>query len=182
LCLDPLVSLCFGSYNDAAMPIMDSQSLDFISYSYDQTLRYGVKLGQILRSKDTLCLSGQMGAGKTSLAIGIARGWGSLESANSPSYILVNEYTRADGAKLHHMDCYRLNSLVDGDHICIDERLNSGAILMVEWPENIPNLIPERRLWVTIQYVSEEKRSIEVRANGDRYVKLLSEFRKNAFQ
>ena len=164
------------------MPIMDSQSLDFISYSYDQTLRYGVKLGQILRSEDVLCLSGQMGAGKTSLAIGIARGWGSLETANSPSYILVNEYTRADGAKLHHMDCYRLNNLVDGDHIGIDERLTSGAIVMVEWPENIQPMIPEKQLWITIKYISEEKRSIEVRANGDRFVKLLSEFRKSAFQ
>ena len=92
MCGRPLVPLQSGRYNSVAMPIMDSHTLDFISYSYDQTLRYGVKLGQLLKPQDFLCLSGNLGSGKTALAIGVARGWGSLESATSPSYILVNEY------------------------------------------------------------------------------------------
>jgi tRNA threonylcarbamoyladenosine biosynthesis protein TsaE len=154
---------------------MDSHALDFISYSYDQTLRYGVKLGQLLKPQDFLCLSGNLGSGKTALAIGIARGWGSLESANSPSYILVNEYSRADGAQLHHMDCYRLHNSIDAEHICIDERLQSGAVLIEDW-------IPIQRLWITMSFITEDKRSIEIRADGDRFAKLLSEFRKNSFQ
>ena len=47
------------------MPILDAHALDFISYNYDQTLRYGVKLGQLLQPRDLVCLSGQLGAGKT---------------------------------------------------------------------------------------------------------------------
>ena len=178
----PLVPLLSGRYNSAAMPIMDSHALDFISYSYDQTLRYGVKLGQLLIPRDFLCLSGNLGSGKTALAIGIARGWGSLESATSPSYMLVNEYSRADGAQLHHMDCYRLQNAVDADHIGVDERLQLGAILIVEWPEHIQSWIPIQRLWITMNYITEDKRSVEIRADGDRFAKLLSEFRKNAFQ
>ncbi len=171
-----------GSYNSAAMPIMDLQTLDFISYSYDQTLRYGVKLGQLLRSEDLLCLTGHMGSGKTSLAIGIARGWGALEPANSPSYILVNEYTRADGAQLHHMDCYRLDNWIEGDHLCVDERLNSGVSVMIEWSENVEEILPKERLLIKMKYLTDEKRSIEVSANGDRFVSLLADFRKSAFQ
>lgn len=178
----PLVPLRTGRYNSAAMPIMDSHALDFISYSFDQTLRYGVKLGQMLKPQDFLCLSGNLGSGKTALAIGIARGWGSLESANSPSYMLVNEYSRADGAQLHHLDCYRLHNAVDADHISLDERLQSGAVLMVEWPEHIESWIPIHRLWITMSYITEDKRTIEIRADGDRFAKLLSEFRENAFK
>ena len=182
MCSRPLVPLPTGRYNSVAMPIMDSHALDFISYSYDQTLRYGVKLGQLLKPQDFLCLSGNLGSGKTALAIGVARGWGSLESATSPSYILVNEYSRADGAQLHHMDCYRLSNAVDADHICVDERLESGAVLIVEWPENIESWIPKQKLWVTMSYITEDKRSIQMRADGNRFAELLAAFRKNAFQ
>ena len=182
MCGRPLVPLRSGRYNSVAMPIMDSHALDFINYSYDQTLRYGVKLGQLLKPQDFLCLSGNLGSGKTALAIGVARGWGSLESATSPSYILVNEYSRADGAQLHHMDCYRLGSATDADHIGIDDRLQSGAVLVVEWPENIESWIPMQKLWITMSYITEDKRSIQMRADGNRFAQLLAEFRKNAFQ
>ena len=182
MCSRPLVPFQAGRYNSVAMPIMDSHALDFISYSYDQTLRYGVKLGQLLKPQDFLGLSGNLGSGKTALAIGVARGWGSLESATSPSYILVNEYSRADGAQLHHMDCYRLSIATDADHIGIDDRLQSGAVLVVEWPENIESWIPNQNLWITMSYITEDKRSIQMRADGNRFAQLLAEFRKNAFQ
>ena len=115
-------------------------------------------------------------------SIGIARGWGALEPANSPSYILVNEYTRADGAQLHHMDCYRLDNWIEGDHLCVDERLNSGVSVMIEWSENVEEILPKERLLIKMKYLTDEKRSIEVSANGDRFVSLLADFRKSAFQ
>ena len=161
---------------------MDVRALDFISHNYEQTLRYGVKLGQLLQPRDLICLSGQIGAGKTLLSIGIGRGWGSLEQVTSPSYVLANEYSRADGAHLHHLDCYRLIHPGDADHICLDERLESGATLIVEWPENIASSLPGEALWIRMRYVEEEKRNMEIRAAGDRFEQLLDGFRKIAFQ
>jgi tRNA threonylcarbamoyladenosine biosynthesis protein TsaE len=164
------------------MPILDEHALDFISYNYDQTLRYGVKLGQLLKPRDLVCLSGQLGAGKTALAIGIGRGWGALQPVTSPSYVLANEYSRADGTQLHHLDCFRLADASDAEHICFDERLAAGASLMVEWPANIAAALPRGRLWVGMSYFAEEKRGLEIRASGERFERLLAGFRKTAFQ
>lgn len=161
---------------------MDTNKVDFISYNDDQTLRYGVKLGQLLQPRDLVCLSGHLGAGKTLLAIGIGRGWGALEQVTSPSYVLANEYSRADGAQLHHIDCYRLDQASDAEHICIDERLVAGASLMVEWPENIAAVLPFERLWIGISYIEEDKRNMEIHAAGERFVELLAAFQKTAFQ
>ena len=161
---------------------MDARTLEFTSYNYEQTLRYGVKLGQLLQPRDLVCLSGHLGAGKTALAIGIGRGWGALEQVTSPSYVLANEYSRADGAQLHHLDCYRLAQPGDAVHICVDERLAAGASLMVEWPENIPAALPGERLWIGMGDIEEEKRNVEVLAAGERFEKLLAGFRKIAFQ
>ncbi|MBK9050630.1 MAG: tRNA (adenosine(37)-N6)-threonylcarbamoyltransferase complex ATPase subunit type 1 TsaE [Chloroflexi bacterium] len=58
------------------MAILDSQSLDFVSSSVEQTVRLGVRLGELLQVGDVLCLSGDLGAGKTALARGVGRGWG----------------------------------------------------------------------------------------------------------
>ena len=178
----PLAPPQSAGYNASVMPIMDAHALDFISYNYDQTLRYGVKLGQLLQPGDLVCLSGHMGAGKTVLAIGIGRGWGALEQVTSPSYVLANEYSRADGAQLHHLDCYRLQQGGDAAHVCIGERLDAGASLILEWPENIAVELPSECLWIGISYVEEEKRNMEVRAAGERFEKLLAGFRQTAFQ
>ena len=59
------------------MAILDEKSLDFVSSSVEQTVRLGVRLGELLQEGDVLCLSGELGAGKSALARGIGRGWGS---------------------------------------------------------------------------------------------------------
>jgi tRNA threonylcarbamoyladenosine biosynthesis protein TsaE len=86
------------------MPILEGQSLDFLSHSPEQTVRLGVRLGELLQRGDVICLAGDLGSGKTTLAQGIARGWGSLDQVTSPSFILINEYRRADNQRLFHLD------------------------------------------------------------------------------
>ena len=82
---------------------MDAHALDFISYNPDQTLRYGVKLGQLLQPRDLICLSGQLGAGKTVLAIGIGRGWGALEQVTTIKQLHesnpANDWGRCQGGR-----------------------------------------------------------------------------------
>src|SRR4051812_31474913 len=85
-----------------------------LSESPDQTMQFGTCLGQLLAHGDIVCLSGDLGAGKTAFTSGIGKGWGALEIVNSPTFVFVHEHRRrADNMRLYHIDCYRLASLDD---------------------------------------------------------------------
>lgn len=172
------------------MAILDDKSLDFVSSSVEQTVRLGVRLGELLRPGDVICLSGDLGAGKTSLARGIGRGWGTSLRITSPTFTLINEYPRAnDGLVLYHVDCYRLASEVEGGETTMGEWVTTGledllygtATLMIEWPERILSHLPEDRLWVSLRYVNETRRGLRLAAAGPRSIHLLQAFRRNAF-
>jgi len=90
------------------MPILNERSVEFLSHSPEQTRRVGVRLGEMLHGGHLVCLDGDLGSGKTTLTQGIARGWGALESVTSPTFVLVNEYHRADTDLLYHVDAFRL--------------------------------------------------------------------------
>ena len=108
------------------MAILDKWTLDFVSSNMEQTVRLGVRLGELLQPHDVLCLSGELGMGKTVLARGIGRGWGTAVRVTSPSFTLVNEYPRArDGRILHHIDCYRLETEADAYTVGLDEFLTA---------------------------------------------------------
>ena len=163
------------------MPILDSRSLDFVSHSAEQTRRLGVRLGELLSGTDLVCLSGDLGAGKTTLVSGVARGWGALDPASSPTFVLLNEYRRADSAVLYHLDAYRLNGAREALEAGLADVLDEGGDLLVEWPERILPALPAERLWVSMGWIEEEKRSLRFEAAGRRYERLLNEFRQLAF-
>ena len=73
------------SYNASGMPILDEHSLDFWSHSPEQTTRFGGRLGEMLLPGDVITISGDLGAGKTTLVGGIGRGWGSADQVTSPT-------------------------------------------------------------------------------------------------
>ena len=158
------------------MPVLDSHSLDFFSRSPEQTRRIGSRLGDNLRPGDVICLQGDLGAGKTTFVQGVARGWGSLDSVSSPTFIIVNEYRRADGGKLFHMDAYRLDSAPEAEELDLDSMLADGALLL-EWPERIDALVPEEYLWISLEYINEEEREMKFKASGKRYDELLEVIR-----
>ena len=163
------------------MPLLDDRSIDFLSHSAEQTQRLGVRLGELLRPGHLLCLAGELGAGKTCFAAGVGRGWGALESVTSPTYVLVNEYHRADGLTLYHVDGYRLNSAAEAASIGLADLLASAAALLVEWPERVLPILPAERLWLEFGYVDDTRRSLRLSAAGARYRALLAEFRRAAF-
>ena len=125
---------------------------------------------------DVICLQGDLGAGKTTFVQGIARGWGSVDSVSSPTFILVNIYRRADGAQLFHMDAYRLDSTFEAEELDLDSMLAQGA-LIIEWPERMSEIIPADRLWVQFDHTGEEERELKFNASGNRYEDLLDAFR-----
>lgn len=164
------------------MAILNKWTLDFISSSVAQTERLGVRLGELLVAHDLLCLSGELGAGKTVLARGIGRGWGTALRVTSPTFTLVNEYPRAhDGRILYHIDCYRLETAADVETAGITDILDGAGAVMVEWPERIASLLPEDALWITLTYLSETRRALRMVAEGERTAELLEEFKRSAF-
>ncbi len=164
------------------MPILREGELDIISHSAEQTARLGARLGKLLRPGDVICLSGDMGAGKTIFSGGIGQGWGAEHPLTSPTYNLVHQHSRTqDSQMLYHLDCYRLKNAQEAETIGLDDILDSKPILLVEWAERIEEALPEQYLWVELGVVEETRRSFSLEANGKRYQTLLEEFRAAIF-
>lgn len=162
------------------MPILDPHSTEFISRSPEQTRRAGMRLGAMLRSGDTICLVGDLGAGKTTLVQGIAIGWGSLDQVTSPTFVLVNMYRRPDGLRLYHLDAYRLRDAQDAVDLDIDNLLEGGP-LVVEWAERIRTALPNEYLNIRLRYIDEQQRDLLISAHGKRYEDLLAAFRRTVY-
>ncbi len=150
--------------------------MDFFSRSPEQTRRIGMRLGGALQPGDVICLQGDLGAGKTTLVQGIAKGWGSLDAVSSPTFILVNMYRRADQSRLFHMDAYRIDSTLEAEELDLDSMLAQGPLL-IEWPERIDGLVPDENLWIHLEHVDEEEREMKFKASGKRYDELLETIR-----
>ena len=150
--------------------------MDIFSRSSEQTRRIGARLGDALQAGDVICLQGDLGAGKTTFVQGIAKGWGSLDSVSSPTFIIINVYRRPDQHQLFHMDAYRLDSATEAEELDLDSMLAEGPLL-IEWAERINGLVPEERLWVKLEYVDEEEREMKFKASGKRYDDLLGVIR-----
>ena len=159
------------------MPILDAHAFEFFSRSPEQTRRVGMRLGALLRPGDLVCLQGDLGAGKTTLVQGMAGGWGALDAASSPTFVLINAYRRADEATIHHFDAYRVESLGEAEELDLDDLLARGP-LVVEWPERVAAILPGERMWVYLDHESEEHRILRFTGSGKRYLGLLETLRQ----
>lgn len=162
------------------MPILDKNTVECISRGADQTRRFGMRLGSLLRPGDLVGLSGDLGAGKTTLISGVAKGWGSPDPVTSPTFVLVNEYYRYDNNILFHMDAYRIGSIWEAEELDFERMLQKGAVL-IEWAEQIEGILPKERLWINMKYISDDIRSFTLKPSGKRYNALVSEFRRMCF-
>jgi len=162
------------------MPILDSQTVEFISRNPDQTRRVGMRLGSLLQTGDVICLQGDLGSGKTTLVQGICAGWGSLDHATSPTFVLVNVYRRADGLQLYHLDAYRLTNSTEAVDLDITTLTDHGP-LIIEWAERIAEVLPKDLFWISLSWVDENQRDMVISGIGSRYQILLYEFRRSVF-
>jgi tRNA threonylcarbamoyladenosine biosynthesis protein TsaE len=165
------------------MPILSADTLEFVSNSAEQTTRLGLRLGELLHPGDVICLSGDLGAGKTAFASGVGRGWGAKEAVNSPTYVFAHQHRHsADDRFLYHLDCYRLNDVEDAETIGIEDILSGESVVVIEWPERIEALLTLERLWVDLSPTDIlTRRLIQFRAVGARYQTLLDDFRRSTF-
>jgi tRNA threonylcarbamoyladenosine biosynthesis protein TsaE len=162
------------------MPILDSHSLEIISRSTDQTRRVGMRLGALLKPGDLVALVGDLGSGKTTLVQGIAAGWGTLDPVTSPTFVLVNVYRHSDGARLFHVDAYRLNDPNEALDLDLENMLDQGPMI-VEWAERVQTALPEKGLWVHLTYIDDVQRDLIFSGRGLYYEDLLARFRKMVY-
>ncbi len=121
-----------------------------------ETQEFGQKLAKEIAQGGIVCLYGDLGAGKTTLVQGIAKGLGIKKRLVSPTFILMRRYGR-----LHHIDLYRLEDPAEIKALGLDELWQDPAnILLIEWPEKIVNTLPRQRREVRLEIISETEREI----------------------
>jgi tRNA threonylcarbamoyladenosine biosynthesis protein TsaE len=137
----------------------------------DETVALGSRLGALAMAGDLICLWGDLGAGKTQLAKGIALGLGISDTVNSPTFVLMSEYPGR--VPLFHVDLYRLSHAADAlAGGVVDERQADG-VTVVEWPDRMGPVLPAARLDVRIYGTGDEPRRIELVAGDARYLRYL---------
>lgn len=101
-----------------------------------------------------------MGAGKTTFTTAICRVLGVSDPVGSPTFAIVNEYMRADGDYMYHFDFYRINRLSEAMDIGLEDYLYSGSLCIMEWPENVEELLPEETLKVFFTINPDQSRTL----------------------
>ncbi len=129
----------------------------FISKSREETEQFAIEYAKTLAPYDVVLLDGDMGAGKTVFAKGVAKGLGIQEEVTSPTYAYMNDY---DG-RLFHYDCYRIESVSQAENLGLADYFEMGGICLVEWSQNIAPLLPKKVKRVCIRKRGENEREIE---------------------
>jgi tRNA threonylcarbamoyladenosine biosynthesis protein TsaE len=130
--------------------------------SEEETIALGRALARQWTRPRVILLIGDLGAGKTTLAKGIAAGVGaaSEEDVSSPTFPLIHEY--GDPAEVYHVDLYRLDTADEAEKLGLDEIFDRPTLVLMEWAERFPSILPAARVEIRIEAVGEEERRIEV--------------------
>lgn len=153
--------------------------------SAEETYKFGQKLAQYLKAGDVICLSGNLGAGKTLLSQGIAAGLEVNDVVGSPTFTVLNVYDAhtALGQELsiYHFDLYRLEHPSELEDVGFDHYVEADGIAIIEWPEKFREFLPQEHLWLTIEYGNlPDERLINFKAAGKRYQTLCEELKQVA--
>jgi tRNA threonylcarbamoyladenosine biosynthesis protein TsaE len=133
----------------------------FHTSSEDETVALGERLASTLPSKCAVLLIGNLGAGKTTLAKGIVKGLGaaSPDEVSSPTFTLIHEYSD----RVYHVDLYRLDTPEPVARLGLEELFDRDAVVLIEWGERFPELMPEHRVEIELTRTGDEEREIVVR-------------------
>jgi tRNA threonylcarbamoyladenosine biosynthesis protein TsaE len=142
----------------------------FRTVSEEETIALGEKLARGFGRRAAVLLIGNLGAGKTTLAKGIVKGLGAAEpeEVSSPTFTLIHEYPLANAKaaglrpKVYHIDLYRLERRDEAARLGLDELFERDAVVLVEWGEKFPQLMPAKRIEIRIVAGEEDQREITV--------------------
>ena len=136
--------------------------MTFTTASAEETIELGAMIAKRLKAGDIVALSGGLGAGKTTLVKGIAKGLGvkNYRYVNSPSFVLVKEYKGK--VPLFHFDIYRLNNLKDIEEIGYEDYLARKGVVVIEWSEKMSRILPKGRLDIALKIKGANERVISI--------------------
>jgi tRNA threonylcarbamoyladenosine biosynthesis protein TsaE len=130
-----------------------------ISHSAEETFRAGRDVAAQIQAGDVLALVGDLGAGKTQWVKGLAAGLGSDAAVTSPTFTLIHEYG-GGRLPLYHLDCYRLADAAELLGIGLDDYLDGRGVVVIEWADKFPELIPATARWVRFKIGEGDEREI----------------------
>ena len=131
--------------------------MTFHTRSEEETIALGRKLAPALQG--AVLLIGNLGAGKTTLTKGIAEGKGiPAEAVSSPTFTLIHQYSE----DLFHVDLYRLDESREVETLGLNDLFNTGSLVLLEWAERFPELLPANRTEIRIRTLADDTREIEV--------------------
>lgn len=130
------------------------------SHSDEETRAIGRQLASELPKSGLLLLIGDLGAGKTTLTKGIAEGLGvaSADDVSSPTFTLIHEY--GDPPRIYHVDLYRLDTVEQVSGLGLDELFDRPALIIMEWAERFPTLLPRSRIEIRLKHLGGDSRLI----------------------
>jgi len=136
----------------------------FETHGEEETIELGRRIAATLPKRAVVLLIGNLGAGKTMLAKGIISGLGAAEpeDVTSPTFTLIHEYGEG---RVYHIDLYRLDRTEQVATLGLDEIFDREAVVLIEWGERFPQLLPASRIEIRIEPLSEESRRIEITGN-----------------
>ena len=134
--------------------------MTFRTSSEDETIALGRRLGSLLPRRAVVLLIGQLGAGKTTLAKGIVEGLGAAtpNDVSSPTFTLIHQY----GEGVYHIDLYRLDTEAEIATLGLDEIFDRDAVVLIEWGERFPRLMPAERVEIRIETEAGDSRRVTV--------------------
>ena len=136
-----------------------------LTHSTDETLELAGTVGELLRAGDVVSLVGDLGAGKTVFARGVARALGVTEPVVSPSFTIVREYEGR--MPLVHVDVYRIDTVQELHDLGFEELVRADAVTLVEWGDMIDGLLPGDRLDVRLAPGdTDDERVVEIEGHG----------------
>ena len=125
----------------------------------EETEAFGLALAKRLKAGDIIAMTGNLGAGKTTLTKSIAAGLGIEEMVNSPTFTIVQEY-RGGRLPLYHIDVYRVSDPDELFEIGYEDYFFGDGVCVVEWANQIEELMPEYTIWIDISYGKQEEERI----------------------
>lgn len=139
----------------------------YYTYSNEETQKLGEKIASQLKGGEVLCLSGDLGAGKTTFTQGLLKGLGAQGPYTSPTFVIMKKYEINNQAvknisTAYHLDIYRVEAL-DVLDLGWNEITNcNDNVVIVEWAEKIKEIIPERAIWIQFRWINEHEREIKI--------------------
>jgi tRNA threonylcarbamoyladenosine biosynthesis protein TsaE len=126
-----------------------------LALSEAELVAWGEGFGRLANAPLVVTISGELGAGKTTLVQAICRGYGVQDEVTSPTFALVHRYT-APASPVYHLDLYRLDSPAELTNLAWDEIVSEEAIVLIEWPERAGDRVPRVHVPISLQHLPDD--------------------------